>query len=253
MFHRTLRVFTTIFASALVGILPSIALGQETNILLNGFIVTNEGWLSSVNSCAGCTPVDSPADWGPTAGFIGGGIFHHDESGGHNYRAPSAYHGDFSMLVGRGRVTFDWKADHIDPNGRKIFAKFFNGNKFIIRTQPITTSDENVWLHLDFFFDQAAQWRFVDPDNNIDNPAATLSEICSVMSNVTDFLIAGESIVGTSETTQVDSVRLDATLCGCDANTPPMIAPWDFNNDLVVDGADLATLLVNWGPVPDMP
>jgi hypothetical protein len=251
MISRRQLTRSSLVVSAVAFFLPTLLYATESQLLCSTFNFSGEGWLSRVTTLSGSV-TEVPVSWGAAQGFSGGGMFHVDEQGGHQFVAPVSYLGNWSDLVGRGRVTYDFKTNLIDSGGNLTWARFFNGSANIIKTQPITTSDQNNWLHLDFFFDEATAWRYINPATGVDVTPASLEQICSVMSNVTMMQLSGETLVGPSEIVQIDNVCLSATLCGCSSGVVQDF-PADLNGDFFVNGADLGLLLADWGPVPGGP
>lgn len=149
------------------------------------------------------TPV-AGLTWIATGGSPDGHISRTDgEGGGMFFRAPAKFHGDQSVMLG-GTVSFDIKSTHdgrtVDSNvvlkgaGLTLVGKFDN---------PVANAG---WFSRSVVLD-AANFRH----NTQSGAVVSEAQLTSVLANVTDLLIGGETHTGVGvETTALDNVQLEA-------------------------------------------
>ncbi|MDG2054543.1 MAG: hypothetical protein P8J86_07535 [Phycisphaerales bacterium] len=139
--------------------------------------------------------------WLPNGGAPDGHMEFHDVTpGGYIFEAPDKFHGDFSAAVGNGGVFYDWGADWI-MDDRRSSVTFWSGDVrlWASSNQGLAT---NVWHHFDYAFDMGVGWKV---DYGLGAQTATMADLYTVLSNVTDMNISGETWTGITETTWVDN------------------------------------------------
>ncbi len=161
------------------------------------FDSSNEDWLILNNGAR------SEPNYIPTGGNPGGHIAANDEMGDITwfFKAPSKYHGDFSAALG-STLTFDLKqsslSSQFDLHDVRLTGVALSIS-FDTRSNPGTD-----WTSYTIRLDETAGWRV----GSLDGPAATRSDILTVLADLTDLLIRGEFVSG-PDTGALDNVVLN--------------------------------------------
>ena len=145
-------------------------------------------------------------DWNPSGGMPNGHLEFADiTAGGYGFEAPTQFTGDFSAAYNNGGVSFDWMADMVQM-GKRASVILWSGNTRIwASSNPDPAA--NIWHSFDFTFDTSVSW-MVNYGQGGASQLASMSDISSVLGNVTGMDITGETWTGISETTWLDNPRI---------------------------------------------
>lgn len=182
----------------------AVPCAASINLAYSSYDTDQDGWQvrDTVN---GSTSYYTP-DWLPSGGVPTGHLEFADITpGGYVFEAPTQFTGDFSAAVNNGGVSFDWMADRVQ-DGKRASVIFLSG---AVRLSASSDPDPvpGIWHSFDFAFDTSVSWMINDGLGG-GAQVATMSDITSVLSNVTGMDITGETWTGISETTWLDNPRI---------------------------------------------
>ena len=173
------------------------------------FDVDDEGW----EVYEGTTHYPTAIHWSATGGSPDGHVYSGDPGdGGFYFKAPAKFLGAMPCAL-NGTISRDLKTNIFDPNGRNMGLSIY-GTDEQGGTIRISNSEHmnviNTWVTSTWTLNAAGGWTFIDAGGNI-SPASN-ANIIQVLQNVTNIHISGETVVGHSEVTRLDNVRITCGL-----------------------------------------
>jgi hypothetical protein len=169
------------------------------------FDVNDEGW----EVYEGTTHYPSAIQWSATGGNPDGHVYSADPGDGAFYfKAPAKFLGDRSCAF-NGTISWDLKTNTFTPGGSdmglSIHGKDQQGGSIrILKYEHMNVI--NTWVRFVWTLNADSGWTFQDAGGNF-SPASN-TNIMQVLQNVTDIDIVGETIVGHTEVTHLDNVRI---------------------------------------------
>lgn len=196
-----------VMAFMAVAVLTSAAQAQLV-VAESTFDNDADGWTGL--QPGGTTPT---VTWHATGGNPGGHISMLDPSAGSiRFVAPAKFHGDMSCAF-NGTISRDLRTDSLDTGGRNMGLSIYGTDQqggMIRISNNEHMNVTNTWVTSTWTLNEAGGWIFIDAYDN--QSSASNANIIQVLRNVTAIHIGAETLVGPSETTDLDNVRITCGL-----------------------------------------